>query len=154
ASTPNVLVVDRTLGELDVDSRRRFHAALRSNADAPLLVTVQDAHDLQSDLFIMVSRGILTSTSAPADCHLEDAHSDSALTVHMQQAPPAGPRTPLVALRSLSMIRDGRSVLTLPTLAISTGEFHWVMGPNGCGKTSLFEGLVGFLPMHCVPDRT
>ncbi|MFN8523839.1 MAG: ATP-binding cassette domain-containing protein [Chloroflexota bacterium] len=44
---------------------------------------------------------------------------------------------PLVALRDVVVVRDRRTVLTIPALDVPAGRTLAVVGPNGAGKTSL-----------------
>ena len=50
-----------------------------------------------------------------------------------------------VACRKLQLRRDGLPVLELPDWCVRTGERWVVLGPNGCGKTSLVLALLGRL---------
>lgn len=42
----------------------------------------------------------------------------------------------------------GASILNGVTFSISQGEMVGLIGPNGCGKTTLFNAINGFLPLH------
>lgn len=41
---------------------------------------------------------------------------------------------------------DGRSLLTIEDLTISTGECVWLRGPSGIGKTTLMKAVAGLWP--------
>lgn len=53
--------------------------------------------------------------------------------------------TPLIKLRNLSFVRQGRSILTDINLAIHSGEIITLIGPNGAGKSSLLKLALGLL---------
>jgi iron complex transport system ATP-binding protein len=44
---------------------------------------------------------------------------------------------PLLQLRNATVVRDGRTILHVDDLAISSGEHVAVLGPNGSGKSTL-----------------
>ncbi len=52
---------------------------------------------------------------------------------------------PVIRLDNISLIREGRRLLDDVSLTVSKGE-HWaVLGPNGCGKTTLLNIVTGYL---------
>lgn len=54
--------------------------------------------------------------------------------------------TPLVEFRDVTLAyREDRPVLTGVTLAIQRGEFLGLVGPNGSGKTTFLNALLGLL---------
>ncbi len=57
----------------------------------------------------------------------------------MKQSPLA------IVCKDLELRRDGLQVLTLPEWQVATGERWVVMGPNGCGKSSLALAILGRL---------
>ncbi len=53
--------------------------------------------------------------------------------------PPSSPAPPFLDLRHVSVARDGRTVLHDLTLRIERGECVAIVGPNGCGKSTLIR---------------
>ena len=52
-----------------------------------------------------------------------------------------------LTIERLSLRRAGRAVLEDVSVQVEPGEIVAVIGPNGSGKTSLLESVVGFLPI-------
>ena len=48
---------------------------------------------------------------------------------------------PLIALENVSVARDGRTILHELSLSIGEGEHTAILGPNGCGKSTLIRLL-------------
>lgn len=55
--------------------------------------------------------------------------------------------TPLVELTGVSCGYDGLDVVHDVTLSIRPGENLCLLGPNGCGKTTLLRAVCGLLPL-------
>lgn len=63
----------------------------------------------------------------------------------MTKVPRRADKEEIVALKGIQLYREQRKVLSDLDLAIRRGE-HWVLlGPNGCGKSSLMAVLQGLL---------
>jgi branched-chain amino acid transport system permease protein len=57
------------------------------------------------------------------------------------------PRRPCaLAVRGLTVLRNGRTVLRDVSFAVEPGQILRVLGPNGAGKTSLLLAIAGRLP--------
>jgi len=54
---------------------------------------------------------------------------------------------PAVTLTGVRVVRQGRTVLEVPSLEVVRGEFLGVIGPNGSGKSSLLAAVAGRLPL-------
>jgi zinc/manganese transport system ATP-binding protein len=51
-----------------------------------------------------------------------------------------------IEFRDVTLRLGGRDVLAGVSLEIATGEFVGVLGPNGCGKTTLMRAILGLTP--------
>ncbi len=52
----------------------------------------------------------------------------------------------MVKVDDLTVRYDGRIAISKISVTFDDGKFHFVMGPNGGGKTTLVRAIVGFLP--------
>lgn len=51
----------------------------------------------------------------------------------------------VIGLERVSLLRNGRAILDDLSLTVNRGE-HWaILGPNGCGKTTLLNLVTGYL---------
>lgn len=53
---------------------------------------------------------------------------------------------PLLSVRGLTLRREGRAIVEDVSLEVAAGSIHLVIGPNGGGKSSLIEALLGQAP--------
>lgn len=57
--------------------------------------------------------------------------------------------TPVIEVADVSVVRDGRHILDGVSLSVRTGERWVILGPNGCGKTTLLRVMSLYLhPSH------
>ena len=61
-------------------------------------------------------------------------------------------RTPLLELRGATVVREGRTILSVDSLSIAEGERLAILGPNGSGKSTLIKLLTrDVLPLWADP---
>jgi len=53
---------------------------------------------------------------------------------------------PVLSVRNLRVVRDRTCILTGFNLRVDTGQRWVVLGPNGCGKTTLLRAITGYFP--------
>ena len=61
--------------------------------------------------------------------------------------PPQPEDQPVIALRNAAAERDGRRLWGGLDLTVAAGEFVAVLGPNGVGKSTLVQIILGALPL-------
>jgi iron complex transport system ATP-binding protein len=59
---------------------------------------------------------------------------------------------PLLSLRHVDVIRDGRKVLDDISLSVEQGEKVAILGPNGCGKSTFIKLLTRELHPYAKPE--
>ena len=56
---------------------------------------------------------------------------------------PLSPRGPALHLRGLSLQLGGTQILEALDWQVAPGQVHALVGPNGCGKSSLLKSILG-----------
>ena len=59
---------------------------------------------------------------------------------------PLSPRGPALHLRGLSLQLGGTQILEALDWQVAPGQVHALVGPNGCGKSSLLKSILGLMP--------
>ncbi len=59
------------------------------------------------------------------------------------EAPGAMTDPPLLEVSDLTLMREGRPIVLCASLRVARGAIHVIVGPNGGGKSSLLEAILG-----------
>jgi len=143
---PQILVVDRALEELDVGTRRLVLEQIRSLVPNGLFVVVGHMIHEMADQTWEVSGADLRILAAR---QTDQSHGTRAGTRHLDfvvnRARRSSEDTELI-VEGFSVSRGGLDVFGEQSLHARAGDLVWVLGPNGCGKTTFFEAVLGWLP--------
>lgn len=152
---PHVFLLDEPTANLDAASTAAVSHALAhlKETGATILVAEHNVHYLRDhvDRVVQLERGkIIADRSAVAFWGLEDKERrDAGLRtlvppVHTPlPSPPTGGDAQGLELRGLSVERGGRRLWTIGQVNVPRGAVTCVTGPNGVGKSTLVQVLVG-----------
>ncbi|HKO60491.1 MAG TPA: ATP-binding cassette domain-containing protein [Pyrinomonadaceae bacterium] len=140
---PDVLIVDRGLGEIDVHTRFRIINYIRTVSNNNLLVVLDNAQIEGINIYFDTDKDPVVATGPPATSAI-NPHS---LFNYTQLAiVPSGSRCGIskdyLLVDDFAMERNGQTLFEGVFLKATSGSLLWVLGPNGSGKTSFFEALL------------
>ena len=144
---PQVLILDRVIDELDRTSKASLRAYLRNPPWPMVVVTTGSGSEFfLPDLEISIRGTAVELRKSVHEPNSEpDEFDEQALTLKQdRQSSEESP--PLFKVRDLNVSRGNRSVLANLSFTISRRSVTWLLGPNGCGKSTLMEVLCGLLP--------
>ncbi len=146
-----VLVLDDPFAGLDPAMRGMLHAALEGLARKGRTLVVMVRNDdeiprcanrrLRLDARRIVSQGPFTPAKARPDGPLR-----------FRKNPPSLDTPEVLAVRGLSLDLGGRTLFGGLDWSVHAGERWLIVGPNGCGKTTLLSLIVGDNPMAYACD--
>ncbi|MBU2622917.1 MAG: ATP-binding cassette domain-containing protein [Proteobacteria bacterium] len=147
ALRPDVWVIDRTLGELDQLFRQEFLNVIFSTGTLSRSCVVIVDHEgiLPAKQFDKIwhiddEKNKEDSKTRPVDNQSKELDSDVLQVITNQPFNVSS----FSGLRvdQLTVKRNTRLINENISLTCPKGEICWVVGANGCGKTTLFESLV------------
>lgn len=94
-----------------------------------------------------LDKGIVAPTGEALSAGYSELGSDAAGLVTSASRIRFKDATPVVTVDHVSIRRGDALVLADLSVAVRPGECLWLNGPNGCGKTTMMEAIVGWLPV-------
>ena len=144
---PDVVILDRLLDEFDRDARIALHDLLRDAMRPMIIVTtgsICDSFPPDIELDVSDQRVELLTELFPSE-HIADDEAIADLTIRADSHNLYDSR-PLAVVSGCTVLRSNRKVLANVALTIKSGNLYWLLGPNGCGKSTFLEALCGLLP--------
>lgn len=142
---PNVLVIDRGLGEIDVQTRSAVINYIKEETNGTVLIALDNAPLEGITVYLDTDKNpVAVTDTLPAT--VKSSHSlfsysrfEVALNIERQE-----PSHSYLLIDNMSVERNGRVLFKELSVKAPSGSLLWVLGPNGSGKTSFFESLLNF----------
>lgn len=144
---PAFLILDRVLGELDISTRERLTSSLKKILPNSLVIIIDDVISEGIDLTVTIKGNRLTWTDCfSMDIMNHETNKIKANALKLDFCKYGTIESSIkMELEEFSVIRLGNEVFPKLTHTVCGGYAVLVSGPNGCGKTTLLEGLVGLV---------
>ena len=146
---PDLLIVDRILGELDAATRQKFLSFVHHHSLPAVLVVIDD---------VILGKGVWhwDANHDPVTVQFDDPEeseggkvSESSILkspdFRLRTLGPCHTTGEKLVTVDLLVGRGGHPILPPLNLSVGKGSLVWVIGPNGSGKTTFFETLIGLL---------
>ena len=139
-----VLLVDNILSELDIPTRREFCRQFLDSHESALLIVMDHLRPAWPSRIWNTDEEPVFVGASVHDGLGDRLYPDESLTIRVDHVAPFQQESSLT-VDTLSASRGGRTVFDALSFEADSGDLVWAMGPNGCGKSTLFEGLLGWL---------
>ncbi len=137
ATDPPVLILDESLEEIDSSFRSAYLKMIREEKKTVLYLASKTDEILSqtADAWSLLENGKITPTDKNA----------SGLNRKIQLKPMKGAVSNVLQVRDLHFSYPGGFTLNIDALDINENEITALVGPNGCGKSTLCRLLCGLL---------
>ncbi len=154
ARLPKVLVLDEPFENLDLDHRQKLSRLLETliqKGTQLFLVTHRLELIPPSISHVMALKNGRIFDMGPKEKMLApgmveriyDTPSKKSPVESQKSPQPASSQEPIIALKNVTIQHGGKTIIDRLTWQVQPGD-HWaVVGPNGCGKTTLLRLLYG-----------
>lgn len=143
---PDIMVIDRVLGEIDVQTRAAVINFIKEDTSGTLLVALDNAPLDGVDSYLDTDQDLIRVTDA-TPIAVKSSHSlfsYSQFEIAFNTTAQAPSRSYLL-IDNLVVERNGRALFKQLSVKAPSGSLLWVLGPNGSGKTSFFESLLNLI---------
>lgn len=154
AHSPNVLVLDEPFENLDLDHRQKLSRLLETLIQKGTqlflvthrleLIPPSISHVMALKNGRIFDMGRKEKMLAPGMvARIYDTPSKKSPVEPQKSPQPASSQEPIIALKNVTIRYGGKTIIDHLTWQVRAGD-HWaVVGPNGCGKTTLLRLLYG-----------
>jgi ABC-type Mn2+/Zn2+ transport system ATPase subunit len=139
---PDVLVVDRGLGEIDVNTRLRIINHVRTASNNNLLVVLDNSQIDGIRLYFSTDKDPVVGTAPPTSTTNPYSLFSYTRFGIVSSGSGCGTSKDYLLIDDFGIERNGRTLFENVSMQASSGSLLWVLGPNGSGKTSFFEALL------------
>jgi energy-coupling factor transport system ATP-binding protein len=148
ALSPDVLILDEPTSNLDPIATRNVFTTLHHMLKNRKITVIIIEHKLSQLVsldpqWVIMDQGQILPGMQVAG-FIEPHPEPNAMIREM--SPKLTQTEPIVHLANVSLMRQGKTILSDITLDLFSGEFISLMGANGSGKTTLLHTMMGLTP--------
>ena len=148
ALSPDVLILDEPTSNLDPIATRNVFTTLHHMLKNRKITVIIIEHKLSQLVsldpqWVIMDQGQILPGMQVAG-FIEPHPEPNAMIREMSSRPTQ--TEPIIHLANVSLMRQGKTILSDITLDLFSGEFISLMGANGSGKTTLLHTMMGLTP--------